>query len=161
MSISVGDRLPEATFKILTSEGPSDITVSDVFSGKKVAFFGVPGAYTPTCHGQHVPGFINKYDSFRSNGVNEIVCVAVNDPFVLDQWAKDTGAAGKIMFLADGPADFIKAIGLDFDASAFGLGVRSKRFAMIVEDGVVKTLNVEDVPSQCEIASADSLFDGM
>ena len=161
MSISVGDRLPEATFKILTSEGPSDITVSEVFSGKKVALFGVPGAYTPTCHGKHVPGFIVKYDSFRSNGVNEIVCVAVNDAFVLDQWAKDTGAVGKIMFLADGLAEFTKAIGLDFDASAAGLGVRSKRFAMIVEDGVVKTLNIEDVPSQCEIASADSLFNGM
>lgn len=161
MSISVGDRLPEATFKIMTSEGPADVSTAQVFGGKKVALFAVPGAYTPTCHGKHVPGFIERYDSFRSNRVNEIVCIAVNDPFVLKQWAKDTGGEGKIKFLSDSLCDFTKAVGLDFDASAAGLGIRSKRYSMIVEDGVVKSLNVEEVPSQCEIASAESLLNSV
>ncbi len=161
MTISVGDRLPDAKFKIMTSDGPADVSTAEVFGGKKIALFAVPGAYTPTCHGKHVPGFIENYDSFRANGVNEIVCVAMNDVFVLNQWAKDTGGQGKIKFLSDGLGTFTKAVGLEFDASAAGLGIRSKRYSMIVEDGVVKSINVEDVPSQCEVASAKSLLNAL
>lgn len=158
MPIAVGDRLPEATFKIRTPEGLKDITTSELCSGKKVVLFAVPGAFTPTCHAKHVPSFLSKLEEFKAKGVDTIACVAVNDAFVMDAWAKATGAEGKILFLSDGNATFTKAIGLDFDGSAFGLGVRSKRYSMYVEDGVVKALNVEDAPGVMDRSSAEVLL---
>ncbi len=156
--IAPGDRVPEAIFHVMTAEGPSEITSGDVFSGKKVVLFAVPGAYTPTCHMKHLPGFIQHADDFKAKGVDTIACTAVNDPFVLDHWAKATGGEGKVMFLADGNAKFAKAIGADFDGSAVGLGTRSKRYAMLVEDGVVKSVHVEDSPAQVTSSSAETLL---
>jgi len=156
--IAPGDRIPEATFHVMTAEGPSELSANDVFSGKKVVLFAVPGAYTPTCHMKHLPGFIQHADDFKAKGVETIACTAVNDPFVLDHWAKATGADGKVMFLADGNANFAKAIGADLDASAFGLGTRSHRYAMLVEDGVVKSVHVEDAPTEVTASSAELLL---
>jgi peroxiredoxin len=137
--------------------GPEKMTSNDIFAGKKVALFAVPGAYTPTCTEQHMPGFVSRFDELKGKGIDTVACTAVNDIFVLTQFAKDTGAAAKILMLADGNGDFVKGIGLDIDLSAFGLGLRSKRYAMLVEDGVVKVLNVEDSPPQHDKSSADTL----
>jgi glutaredoxin/glutathione-dependent peroxiredoxin len=157
MAINVGDHLPNATFTVMGPDGPAPKTVSAVFSGKKVAMFAVPGAYTPTCSKSHMPGFVERVDELKAKGIDTIACTAVNDVFVLTNWAKDTGATGKIEMLADGSGDFAKAIGLDIDLSNFGLGLRSKRYAMLVENGVVKVLNVEDSPPIAEKSSAATL----
>ncbi|MGD9669153.1 MAG: peroxiredoxin [Hyphomicrobiaceae bacterium] len=157
MTIKVGDRLPDATFTVMGPDGPKPVKTSEVFAGKKVALFAVPGAYTPTCHQKHLPGFLTHLDDLTSKGVDTIACTAVNDIFVLDYWAKDTGAMDKIEMLADGSADFAKAVGLEIDLTERGLGVRSKRYAMLVEDGVVKVLNVEDAPSSHDKSSAETL----
>ncbi len=157
MTIKVGDTLPDATFLVMSQEGPAPKTTAEVFAGKKVALFAIPGAYTPTCQQQHVPGFVDRVDELRGKGIDTIACVAVNDPFVMAQFAKDTGAEGKIAMLSDFDAGFAKKIGLDFDGSGFGLGVRSKRYAMLVEDGVVKVLNVEDIPPEHDKSSAATL----
>src|SRR5512135_498802 len=122
MTIAIGDSLPEATFRVLGSEGIDKLTIADIFAGKKVVLFAVPGAFTPTCHLKHLPGFIDKADAFKKKGVNTVACVAVNDPFVLDAWAKATGGMGKVLFLSDGNGEFTKKIGLDFDGSGIGLG---------------------------------------
>jgi len=155
--INVGDKLPDAKFTVMGPDGPTPKTVAEVFAGKKVALFAVPGAYTPTCSNKHMPGFVNRVDELKAKGIDAIACTAVNDVFVLTNWAKDTGAAGKIEMLADGSGDFAKAIGLDIDLSGFGLGLRSKRYAMLVDDGVVKVLNVEDSPPVAEKSSAETL----
>jgi glutaredoxin/glutathione-dependent peroxiredoxin len=157
MPINVGDRLPDTTFMTMSGEGPKPMSTADVFGGKKVALFAVPGAYTPTCHGQHMPGFVARFDELKSKGFDTIACTSVNDVFVLTNWAKDSKADGKILMLADGSADFAKKIGLDIDLGARGLGVRSKRYSMIVDDGVVKALNVEDAPPAHDKSSAASL----
>lgn len=146
MPIKVGDKLPEATFMTMTGEGPKPQTTAEVFGGKKVALFAVPGAYTPTCHKTHMPGFVQKFDEIKKKGVDMVACTAVNDVFVLTQWAKDSGADGKIAMLADGSGDFAKKIGLEMDLSARGLGVRSRRYSMIVDNGVVTSLNLEEQP---------------
>ena len=159
MSIKVGDKLPDATFRVLSAEGPKPLTTSEVFSGKKVALFAVPGAFTPTCHQKHLPSFLAHIDEFKKKGVDAIVCVAVNDPFVLGAWEDATGAKGKVLFLSDGNAEFTKKIGLDFDGSGFGLGTRSKRYSMLVENGVVKAMNVEDSPAACTITAGEALLD--
>ena len=156
--IKVGDRLPDATFKVMTADGPANRTTQEVFGGRKVILFAVPGAFTPTCHRNHLPGYLENFDTLKAKGVDGIVCVAVNDVFVLDAWAKASNAQGKIEFLSDGNADFARAIGLNLDASGFGMGTRSKRYAMLVDDGVVKALNVEDVPSKADISSAASMM---
>lgn len=158
MKIAPGNRLPDAHFTVMTPSGPADKTTSDVFSGKRVVLFAVPGAFTPTCHVSHLPGFLNNIDAFKAKGVDLIACTAVNDVFVMDAWAKSTGAQNQIMFLADGSGDFAKAIGLELDASGKGLGLRSHRYAMLVEDGVVKALNVEDIPGKAEMSSAEVLL---
>lgn len=157
MTIKIGDKLPDAKFTVMGADGPTAKSVADVFAGKKVALFAVPGAYTPTCHKNHMPGFVDRTEALKAKGVDAIACTAVNDIFVLTSWAEDTGAAGRIEMLADGSGDFAKAIGLDIDLSAFGLGLRSKRYAMLVEDGVVKILNIEDSPPQAEKSSAEAL----
>jgi glutaredoxin/glutathione-dependent peroxiredoxin len=157
MTIKVGDRIPDGKFTVMGEEGPTARTTADVFTGKKVALFAVPGAYTPTCHKNHMPGFVDRVGELKAKGIDAIACTAVNDVFVLNNWAQDTGAAGKIEMLADGSGDFAKAIGLDIDLSGFGLGVRSKRYAMLVDDGVVKVLNIEDSPPMAEKSSAANL----
>jgi peroxiredoxin len=158
MTIAIGDSLPEATFRVLGSEGIDKLTTAEIFSGKKVVLFAVPGAFTPTCHLKHLPGFIDKADAFKKKGVNTVACVAVNDPFVLDAWAKATGGMGKILFLSDGNGEFTTKIGLDFDGSGIGLGTRSKRYAMLVDDGVVKALNIEDSPGVADVSTAEKLL---
>jgi peroxiredoxin len=157
MAIKVGDKLPDGKFTVMGANGPEPKTTSEVFSGKKVALFAVPGAYTPTCNNQHMPGFVSRVDELKAKGIDAIACTAVNDVFVLTNWAKDTGATGKIEMLADGSGDFAKAIGLDIDLSNFGLGLRSKRYAMLVDNGVVKVLNVEDSPPVADKSSAETL----
>ena len=157
MTIKVGDHLPDAKFTVMGPDGPAAKTTAEIFAGKKVALFAVPGAYTPTCHQQHVPGFVARVDELKAKGIDAIVCTAVNDVFVLTNWSKDTGADGKIQMLADGNADFAKKLGLEIDLTQFGLGVRSKRYSMLVEDGVVKKLNVEDAPPQHDKSSAETL----
>ncbi len=155
--IKVGDKLPEATFMTMGADGaPKPQSTAEVFGGKKVALFAVPGAYTPTCHKTHMPGFVGRAEELQKKGYT-VACTSVNDVFVMTQWAKDTGAAGKITMLADGAADFAKKIGLDLDLSARGLGVRSKRYAMAVDNGVVKVLNVEDAPGAVEKSSAETM----
>ena len=161
MAIKVGDRLPEAKFRVMTAEGPGWKTTDEVFKGKKVVLFAVPGAFTPTCHKNHLPGFVQNADAIKAKGVDTIAVTAVNDGFVMDAWKKASGAEGKVEFLADGNGDFAKAIDMTLDASANGLGVRSKRYAMLVEDGVVKKLNVEDAPGKADISGADALLKQM
>lgn len=158
MTISVGERLPAATFKVLTAEGPSEVTVEELTKGRRVVLFGVPGAFTPTCDQNHLPGFLAHLDAIKGKGVDEVAVVSVNDMFVMKQWAASSGGEGKITFLADGSAEFVKAAGLDLDASGFGMGIRCKRFSMLVEDGVVKVLNIEDAPGQAEKSGAEALL---
>ncbi len=158
MVIVVGDRLPDAKFTVMTSGGPAPKTTSEIFSGKRVVLFAVPGAFTPTCHNNHLPGFLEQADAIKAKGIDEIVCTAVNDVFVLSAWARATGAEGKITFISDGNGDFAKALGLDLDGTPMNLGIRSKRYAMLVEDGVVKALNVEDAPGKAVKSSADALM---
>lgn len=161
MTISVGDHLPEVNFKVLSDGAPADMSVSDVFSGKKVAVFAVPGAFTRTCQALHVPNFLGHLDAFKEKGVDTVACISVNDPFVMTEWSKTTSADGKILFLADGNAEFTKAAGLDFDASANGLGIRSKRYGMLVEDGVVKALNIEEAPGVVDVSSAEKILEAL
>ena len=158
MTIKIGDHLPDATFRLITSDGPRPVTTSEFFKGKKVVLFGLPGAFTPTCHKNHLPGFLANESAIKAKGVDTIAMTSVNDPHVLSAWSKATGSDEKISFLSDGNADFAKAAGLDFDASAGGLGIRSKRYSMLVEDGVVKSLNIEDSPGKADISGADHLL---
>lgn len=148
MSISVGDTLPEATFKIMTADGSKNVTTADIFGGKRVVLFGVPGAFTPTCSNNHLPGYLENHDAILARGVDTIAVVAVNDQHVMAAWARFSGGEGKIVFLADGNADFVRAIGLDQDISIAGMGVRAQRFSMIVDDGKVTVLNIEGKPGQ-------------
>jgi peroxiredoxin len=154
MSIRVGDALPEATLISITPTGPAPLATGDLFSGKKVVLFGVPGAYTGVCHKQHMPGYVQEYDAIKAKGVDTVACLAVNDPAVLTAWSKESGADGKIVMLSDWNADYVKKLGLDFDGSKFGLGTRSRRFSAIVDNGVVKELNVEDMPAQVTSSGA-------
>lgn len=158
MTIKVGDRLPDATFMTMGPEGPKSVTTSDVFANKKVALFAVPAPYSPTCHKQHMPGFVANAAELKQKGVDTVACTAVNDVWVMTQWAKDTGADGKILMLADGSGEFARKIGLDIDMSARGMGQRSKRYSMIVDNGVVKVLNVEEAPPKHEKSSATALL---
>ena len=158
MSIQVGDRLPATTFRVLTADGPKPLSTEDVFKGKKVVLFAVPGAFTPTCHKNHLPDFVKNADAIKAKGVDTIAVTGVNDVFVMDAWKKASDADGKVEFLADGSGDFAKAIGLSLDASANGLGIRSKRYCMVVEDGVVKSLNVEEAPGKADVSGADNLM---
>ncbi|HYA73653.1 MAG TPA: peroxiredoxin [Roseiarcus sp.] len=158
MSIKVGDRLPSATFRLVTSDGARPVTTQEFFAGRKIVLFGLPGAFTPTCHKNHLPGFLAEEAAFKAKGVAEIAMTAVNDHYVLAAWSKATGADGRIAFLADGAADFAKAAGLDFDASPGGLGLRSRRYSMLVEDGVVKILNIEEAPGKADLSGAAHLL---
>lgn len=158
MPIKVGDRLPDAKFRVMTTEGPKPVSTDDVFKGKKVALFAVPGAFTPTCNNLHMPSFLNNVDAIKAKGVHTIAVTGVNDVFVMEAWKKAANAGGKIEFLADGNGDFAKAIDMAFDGSGNGLGTRSKRYSMLVEDGVVKKLNIEDAPGKCDISGGQTLL---
>ena len=159
--IKVGDALPEATFTTMTAQGPTPRTTADAFGGKTVALFGVPGAFTPTCHMNHLPSFLAQAEALKAKGVDEIACVSVNDVFVLDAWAQATKAKEDIQMLADGSGEFTKAIGMELDLTERGLGMRSKRFAMLVENGMVKTMLVEDNPGEAVKSNADALLAAM
>ena len=158
MTISVGERVPAATLHHLTADGPKAISTDEVFAGKKVVVFGLPGAYTPTCSARHVPSFLEHAEQLAAKGVDTIACVSVNDAFVMGAWGKDLGVGDKILMLADGSGEFTTALGLTQDLSERGLGIRSQRYAMIVEDGIVKTLDVETAPGQMEVSGADSVL---
>jgi peroxiredoxin len=158
MPIQVGDRLPNATFRVMTADGPKPKTTDEVFKGKKVALFAVPGAFTPTCSNLHMPSFLNNAAAIKAKGIDTIAVTGVNDVFVMEAWKKATGAEGKVEFLADGNGDFAKAVDMAFDGSSPGLGTRSKRYSMLVEDGVVKKLNVEDAPGKCEVSGGQALL---
>jgi len=159
--IKVGDRLPNATFMTMTADGPKPKTTDELFKGKKVVLFAVPGAFTPTCHKNHLPGFLNNADKIKGKGIDTIAVTGVNDVFVMNAWKKASGAEGKVEFLADGSANFAKALGLSIDLGERGLGTRSQRYSMVVDDGVVKALNVEDAPGKADISGAENLLKGL
>lgn len=160
MTIRIGDRLPAVNLKRLTPAGIQDVAIGDV-TGGKVVLFAVPGAFTPTCSEQHLPGFLEHAEAIKAKGVERIVCVAVNDPFVMNAWAKEVGVGDRIEMLSDGNGELTRAIGLDFDASGAGLGTRSRRYAMVVQDGVVQALMVEEVPSKAEQSAASAVLDAL
>lgn len=157
MTIAVGDNLPAATLVRMTENGPEKVEIRDYFAGRRVALFSVPGAFTPTCSAKHLPGFIDKADALNAKGIDEVVGTAVNDAFVMGAWGKGAGADGKVTLLADGNADFVKALGLEMDGSAYGMGTRGKRFAMVVNDGKVEKLFVE-APGEFRVSSADHML---
>lgn len=158
MAIKVGDTLPAATFMTNTAEGPAPLSTDDIFKGKTVALFAVPGAFTPTCSAKHLPGFKEKAAELKAKGVDTIACVSVNDVFVMKAWGKDQGIDSEVLLLADGNGDFTRAIGLDFDGSKFGMGARSQRYSLIAKDGVVTSLNVEEA-GQFKVSSAEYLLE--
>jgi len=158
MTIKAGDPLPKATFTVMSMEGPKLRTTDEIFKDRKVVLFGVPGAFTPTCSAAHLPGFRDRAEEFKARGVDEIAVTSVNDVFVMDAWAKSADAGAKITFLADGNGDFANALGLSLDLTERGLGVRSQRYAMLVEDGVVRKVNIEPAPGKAEASSAEALL---
>jgi len=157
MSIKVGDKFPSATLMQMKDGGPKPVKTDDLFAGKKVVVFAVPGAFTPTCSAKHLPGFVQNADAIKAKGVDAIACVSVNDAFVMGAWGKDQKAGGKVRMMADGSAIFTKALGLEMDLTGRGMGVRSQRYSMLVDDGVVKKLNVEQ-PGKFEVSDADSML---
>ncbi|MBL70184.1 MAG: peroxiredoxin [Rhodobiaceae bacterium] len=158
MTIKPGDKLPDATLMHLTDAGPAPISTEELFGGKTVALFAVPGAFTPTCSNQHLPGFIEKSEELRAAGVDTIVCMSVNDAFVMGAWGKQQGAAGKVMMVGDGNAELTQKMGLSVDSSGFGMGIRSVRFSMIVRNVVLETLNIEKNPGQAVDSGAENLL---
>ena len=157
MTIKVGDRLPAANLMTMGANGPQPVSSEEFFKGRRVALFAVPGAFTPTCSAKHLPGFRDQADALKAKGVDEIACLSVNDAFVMGAWAKDQGTGDKVTLLADGSGDFTRALGLTMDARKFGMGERSQRYSMVVNDGVVESLNVEQ-PGQFEVSSADYML---
>ena len=160
MTIAVGDRVPTATLKYMTGDGPKNISTEELFSGKKVVLFALPGAFTPTCSKAHLPGYLVKSDDLFAKGVDRIVCLSVNDAHVMGAWGEDQNVEDRIMMIADGNAEFTRAIGLEVDLSAGGMGLRSQRYAMVVEDGVVTLLNVE-APRKFEVSDAETILNSL
>jgi len=157
MTIQVGDRIPQTQFVKVTEQGPEQVDSDSYFAGRRIALFSVPGAFTPTCSAKHLPGFVEKADEIKAKGVDEIACTAVNDAFVMGAWGKSAGVEGKVTMLADGNGAFAKALGLEMDGTGFGMGMRGKRFSMLVNDGTVEQLHVE-APGQFEVSSAEYLL---
>lgn len=157
MSISTGDKMPSGSFAVMTESGPDQITADDLFSGKKVVLVSVPGAFTPTCSKGHLPGFISHADALGAKGVDTIACMAVNDVFVMDAWGKDRGVGDKVVMLADGNGDYAKALGLELDATGFGMGHRGERFAIVIDDGVATHIAVE-APGELDVSKAESIL---
>ena len=158
MTIKLGDKIPDATLMHLTDAGPAPISTEELFGGKTVALFAVPGAFTPTCSNQHLPGFIEKSEELRDAGVDTIVCMSVNDACVMGAWGQQQGATGKVMMVGDGNAELTQKMGLSVDSSGFGMGTRSARFSMIVRDGVLEALNIEQNPGQAVDSGAENLL---
>ena len=158
MSIKVGDKMPQGIFTVMSEEGPAGLSSSEIFDGKKVVLFAVPGAFTPTCSAAHLPGFVVKYDEIIAKGVDTVACISVNDVFVMSAWGKSSNAENLLM-LADGNGSYATALGLELDGTGFGMGVRSKRFAMIINDGVVELLNVDE--SGFEVSSAEAVLEAL
>ncbi|MBV8977438.1 MAG: peroxiredoxin [Alphaproteobacteria bacterium] len=157
MTIKVGDKIPQATLMRMKEGGPKPVTTSELFDGKKVVVFALPGAFTPTCSAKHLPGFIQNAAAFKAKGVDTIACLSVNDAFVMGAWGENQGAGDKVVMLADGNGDFTRQLGLEMDATKFGMGMRSKRYAMVVDNGVVKALNVEE-PGAFSVSSAEHVL---
>ena len=155
--IKVGDEMPQGTFMTMTKDGPKPLTTDELFKGKTVVLFGLPGAFTPTCSAKHVPSYIQNYEALKGKGVDEIWCLSVNDAFVMGAWTRDQKAGGKIRFMADGSAEYSKKLGLTLDLTARGMGIRANRYSMLVDDGVVKTLNVE-APGKFEVSGGDTML---
>ena len=158
MTIKVGDKLPQANLTIATAEGPQASTTDEIFAGKRVALFALPGAFTPTCSAKHVPGFKAHADELKGKGIDLIACLSVNDAFVMKAWAKDQGVDGEMIMIADGNGDFTKAVGLELDGSKFGMGTRSQRYSLIAKDGVVEQINVEQ-GGEFKVSSAEYLLE--
>jgi len=161
MAIKVGDRVPAGTFGIMKGEGPGSITTDELFKGKRVVLFSVPGAFTPTCSKTHLPGFVQNATALKAKGIDTVACMAVNDVFVMDAWGKGAGAPGKVLMLADGNATYTKALGLELDAAGFGMGIRGQRFALVVKDGVVEKLMLEPSAGQCTISGGESVLSNL
>ena len=157
MTIKAGDRMPSGKLKTMTADGPRDITTDDLFKGKKVVLFSVPGAFTPTCDAKHLPGFVQHAADIKGKGIDTIACMAVNDVFVMNAWGKHSNVGEKVLMLADGNGDYAKALGLELDGRGFGMGTRGQRFAIIVDDGVATTVNVE-APGQFKVSAAEHLL---
>jgi len=157
MAIKAGDRMPAGKLKTMTKDGPKDVTTDELFKGKKVVLFSVPGAFTPTCDAKHLPGFVQLADQIRAKGVDTIACMSVNDVFVMNAWGKASSVGDKVTMLADGNGDYAKALGLELDARMFGRGTRGQRFAVVVDDGVVKRVNVEE-PGQFKVSAAEHIL---
>jgi peroxiredoxin len=160
MAIQVGEKLPSGTLKVADGNGIRDVTTEQLFGGRKVVLFSVPGAFTPTCSAKHLPGFVQQADAIRARGVDSIVCLAVNDAFVMGAWGREQQVGDKVTMVADGNGDWTRALGLELDASRFGMGTRGQRFAMVVEDGVVRKLAVE-APGKFEVSSAEAVLQGL
>ena len=160
MSIQAGEKMPEGTFGVMTDAGPGAMTTDELFSGKKVVLVSVPGAFTPTCSMNHLPGFVDHADALLSKGVDTIACMAVNDVFVMDAWGKDRGVGEKVMMLADGNGEYARALGLELDGTGFGMGMRGQRFALIVDDGVATHVGVE-APGQFEVSKAEAILEAL
>ncbi len=157
MSIKVGDKIPNVSLKHMDKDGMQTVTTDELFKGKKVVLFALPGAFTPTCSAKHLPGFVTQAESIKGKGIDTIACLSVNDAFVMDAWGKQQNAEGKVLMLADGNADFSKAVGLTMDGTGYGMGLRASRYAMVVDDGVVKALNIE-APGAFEVSSAEAVL---
>jgi peroxiredoxin len=160
MSIKAGERMPSGTLKTMTKEGPKDITTDELFKGKKVVLFSVPGAFTPTCDAKHLPGFVQLGEQIKAKGVDTIACMAVNDVFVMNAWGKSSNVDGKVLMLADGNGEYAKALGLEMDARGFGMGVRGQRFAIVVDNGVAKQVYVE-APREFKVSAAEHVLSGL
>lgn len=158
MAIAVGDKIPDVVLMKLTDKGPTPVKTSDFLKGRKVVLFALPGAFTPTCSNQHLPGFIQKSADFKAKGVDEIACISVNDAFVMGAWGKQQGAEGKVTMLGDGNGELAKALGLELDGSGLGLGTRSQRYSMLVNDGVVLSINKEPNPGEAKVSNADIIL---
>lgn len=158
MSIQVGDKLPDVTLMYMSETGPTPIKTSELFGGKKVIIFALPGAFTPTCSNQHLPGYVENAAQLRAKGVDTIACLSVNDAFVMGAWGEQQKAGDDVMMLGDGNGDFTKAVGLSFDGSGFGMGIRSLRYSMLVEDGVLKALNQEPNPGEAKVSGAETIL---
>jgi peroxiredoxin len=158
MTIKVGDKLPSVTLRQVTPAGPKEVTTESFFGGRKVVLFAVPGAFTPTCSQRHLPGYVERAADLKAKGIDEVACVAVNDAAVLTAWGRDQKAEGKVTLLADGSGDFTRAMGLELDLSKLGLGIRSQRYSMLVENGVVKSFNLEPAPAQADVSGAEAML---
>ena len=158
MTINIGETIPSVTLKQLTPEGVKEFTTDEIFRDKKVVLFAVPGAFTPACSQRHLPGYVDRAANIKAKGIDEIVCVAVNDAFVMGAWGKEQKTEGKVRMLADGSGDFARALGLELDLTKGGLGFRSKRYAMLVDNGVVKSLNIEAQPGQVDVSGAEAML---